>query len=286
MTGDRRHDAFLKSSGPAYLRTLLGSADEAGVLAALRAATFSNAQNFELLTSELLFTDRLFMRGHEELSAMFGGGVGISQFPAHAVRWENVGSDLAVWVQEATLTRFRARAYNFARTEKLFAMQHWRLQPGRYRLEVRPNQTGALPLWSREVKLRHRGDSIPLALPSGRELVVAMTQLETFPWNPATLPDLAAATAPSSATGKPVRWEIHNLGCVPAKDVSVQLRVNDEPVETQIIAEVPPVRDYKIGTVTVSFKHDGPATGMSLVVDPQDQISEITEQNNRSDRRR
>lgn len=103
--------------------------------------------------------------GHEELAAMFGGGVGRSQFPAHAVRWENAGCDLAVWVQEATLTRFRARAYSFAAAEKPVAMQHWRLHPGLYRLTLTPNQPGVLPLSSRAVELRHRGDSIPLNCP-------------------------------------------------------------------------------------------------------------------------
>ncbi len=286
MTGDRRHDAFLVGNGPAYVRTLLGARDEPGVLEALRVATLSNAQHFELLTSEVLFTDRIFMRGHEELAAMFGGGVGISQFPAHAVRWENVGGELAVWVQEATMNHFRARAYSFASTEKTCAMQHWRLRPGRYRLDVRPNESGASVFSSRVVDLRHRGDSVPLELPAGREVIVELTQLETLPWNPAKLPDLAAATGPSSRGTDQITWEIYNLGCVSAKNVAVQLRANGRPVETQTIAEVPPVHDYKIGSVKALFGYPGSTEGLSLVIDPDERIEEITKRNNRSERRK
>jgi hypothetical protein len=283
MTGDPRHDDFLGRSGPAHVRTLLGRPDEAGVLAAMREATSSNAQNFELLTHEVLFTDRLFMRGHEELAAMFGGGVGISQFPAHAVRWENAGGDLSVWVREATLQRFRARVYNFDAAEKPVAMQHWRLRPGKYRLDVR---SGALDAagFSSDVELRHRGDSIPVVLPPGVECTVELTPLEAFAWDPSQLPDLATETKPSSATGEALKWTIYNLGCVPAQDVTVQLRINGKAVETQTIAEIPAVRDYRLGTTNVTFRYSGPVEAAAVSVDPDDRISEITERNNRSDR--
>lgn len=76
-------------------------------------------------------------------------------------------------------------------------------------------------------------------------------------------------------------WEIHNLGCTPAKDVMVQLWVNGQLEESAMISEVPPVRDYRIGASTVTFQYRGLTDKLSVVVDPDDRIDEITERNNR-----
>ena len=68
--------------------------------------------------------------------------------------------------------------------------------------------------------------------------------------------------------------------------MAVQLRANGRPVETQTIAEVPPVHDYKIGSVKALFRYPGSTEGLSLVIDPDERIEEITKRNNRSDRRK
>ena len=281
ISGDTRYDEALRADAMPYVRQLLGEKDEL-LLGNLKQAAQGNSERFEMLTSEVLFTDRIFIRGHEHLYAMYGGGVGdTSGCPGWAVRWEKAGEDLAAWVVEATTARFRARVYSFADAEREFAMQHWRLAPGRYKLTLRADAAEASPLWTREVELPHRGDSVPLRLPAERALVVEMTQLAKRPWDPAALADLAAAPAPSSAVGEPVAWEVFNLGCVTAKGATVRLSCDGRLVESRTLTEVPAARDYALGRAVVRFPYR-PAAGakLTLALDPDDRIPEITERNN------
>jgi hypothetical protein len=281
ISGDTRCDELLRADAMPYVKQLLGG-DEKVVLENLRQTAEGNAQRFEMLTSEVLYTDRIFIRGHEHLYAMYGGGIGdTSGCPGWAVRWEKAGEDLAAWVVEATTAKFRARVYNFARSEKEFAMQHWRLAPGRYKLTLRPDASDAKPLPEHEVELKHRGDSVPVRLPARRALAIEMTQLSKLPWNPTTLPDLAASPSPSSAAGEPVAWEVFNLGCVAAKDVAVELRSNGKPVERCTLAEIAATSGYHLSRATARFRHR-PKAGveLTLMLDPDHRISEITERNN------
>jgi len=283
ISGDQRYDTFLLKSAPPCVRYLLGSEDEKAVLESLQVALKTNTQQYELLTSEVLFTDRVYLAGCAELYAMYGGGVGdTSGCPGIAVRWQNAGEDLAVWVREATQRHFVARVFSFAEHAKHYAMQHWRLTPGQYRLSLRPDGPAGPALETRDVELQHRGDSIPLALPPHQSLVVELTQLRRFNRRPTQLPDLAAAPAPAvRPKGGPLSWDIYNLGPAAAKEVKVQLLLAGEVVETRIIDLVPPLSDYQSGVSRVTFDH--PGTGpLAIVIDPEDHIDEITERNNRA----
>ena len=280
ISGDTRYDELLRADAMPYVKQLLGG-DERLLLDNLKQTAEGNSQRFEMLTSEVLYTDRIFIRGHEHLYAMYGGGIGdTSGCPGWAVRWEMAGEDLAAWVVEATTAKFRARVFNFARGEKKFAMQHWRLAPGRYKLTLRLDASDAKPLEEREVELSHRGDSIPLRLPARRALVVELALVSKLPWEPTKLPDLTAAAAPSSANAG-IAWEVFNLGCVAASDVAVELRSNGTPVGRCTLEEVPATAGYCMGHATARFQHQPASKAkLTLVLDPAGRIPEITERNN------
>jgi hypothetical protein len=282
ITGDKRYDAFLAQAGPACVRYWLGGATDKAVLRTVRSAIRANARNFEMLTSEVLFTDRVSLAGFGELYAMYGGGVGdLSGCPGWAVRWIGAGQDLAAWVQEATQERFRARVYSFAVADKSCAMQHWRLAPGQYQLVLRLDKAEADPLSSNRITLHHRGDEVPLTLPPHQPLVVELEQITASSWDPARLPDLAASRAPTSASDEQVCWPIYNLGSLPAENVPVQLLEAGRCVEVHTVAELPPTKDFKVGRVDVTFQHRHAGKPLSIVIDPDDRIPEITEHNNR-----
>ena len=108
-----------------------------------------------------------------------------------------------------------------------------------------------------------------------------MTQETKLPWNPATLPDLAAAPAPSSSVGEPIVWEVFNLGCAPAKGASVSLLVDGRAVENCTLTEVPATCDYALGKAVARFqRRSTPGAKLTLLLDPDDRIAEITERNN------
>ena len=50
-------------------------------------------------------------------------------------------------------------------------------------------------------------------------------------------------------------WNVYNLGCVAAGDVTVQLLEEDQPVETVTLERIPPSRDFRLGTARAAFKH-------------------------------
>jgi hypothetical protein len=281
ITGDERYDEFLRAESVPLVQYQLGGADRGDVVNALRAAIDYNATNYEMLTSEVLFTDRVFLKGANEIATIYGGGVGISRCPSQAVRWENGGEDLAAWVEEAGHTHFRASVFNFAAQERQVGMQHWRLQPGVYSLSLRSEESPGTGEPPQTVTLRHRGDSIPLSLPSRVSYEVELKQVNRFAWDPSTLPDLAAPRKPKSVSARQVEWKIFNLGSQAAHAVQVELRAGETVLAQQRIAELPGVRDYRLGEAMVSFACEVPDVPLTLLLDPQDDIAEITERNNR-----
>ncbi len=285
ISGDRRYDDYLAQHGPVQVRYLLGAIKEKAFIESLRNSVQSNTSHIEMLTSECLFTDRIFLAGVSELYTLYGGGIGdLSGCPGHAVRWENTGEDLAAWVEEASQSRFRARLYNFAHDDKKFGMQHWRLAPGRYLLELHRRSSKADSLIKKVVEISHRGDTIFFDVPPEEELLVELTQQEAYAWNPAQLPDLATTRKPTSQEGETVVWPVYNLGSAPAREVHVQLLEDGRVVEIATISEISPVANYQLGVANVQFQHIRTEAALSLQVDPEDRIDEITERNNRSDR--
>lgn len=279
VSGDGRHDGALAKLGHIYLRHLLGGATEDYTVAQLERAATANSGNFEMLTAEVLFTDRVWLKGTDQIYALYGGGVGdLSGCPGHAVRWENAGEDLAAWVVTATSDAFRSRVYSFAPEPKEFGMQLWRLSPGRYRLSVRATDAEDRQI----ISFGHRGDTVPIALPARRECVVELSQVERYDWDPATLPDLAVGEhLKRSQDGKTLTCTVLNLGSVPATKVTVRLCAHGQVLAEKAIPSLPAMAAMNPTGQRVTFDVSGDAAPLAVVVDPEDRIAEITERNNR-----
>ncbi|MHC4406591.1 MAG: CARDB domain-containing protein [Planctomycetota bacterium] len=160
-------------------------------------------------------------------------------------------------------------------------MQHWRLIPGRYRLTLRTAGDPSAKIVDQTIAFHHRGDDIPIVVPPRRETLVEIDQLETYAWDLATLPDLAAAPEPKGLAGDRIVWTVHNLGAAPARSVVVEFLVPGLPPATRTIGNTPPVQDYKVGSATVSFPVPDGNQPLTLILDPANKIAEITERNNR-----
>ena len=138
ISGDSRYDKTLRTDATPYVAQLLGGGKKQ-LLDKVKQTAQGNAERFEMLTSEVLFTDRIFIRGYEYLYAMYGGGIGdTSGCPGWAVRWEKAGEELAAWVVEATPARFRAPRLQLCRERT--RLRHAALAP-----RSRPIQAGSAP---------------------------------------------------------------------------------------------------------------------------------------------
>ena len=152
-------------------------------------------------------------------------------------------------------------------------------------MTISKNDSAQEPIWQRQLMLEHRGDTISIELPPKQEFVVEFSLSKPFPWNPSQLPDLAAAAEPVSVGSDRIDWQIFNLGNTAARNVTVQLSVGGKTHATQTIRELPAISDYRLGSQVLSFSgvsHEGELT---IVIDPENVIDEITERNNRASRR-
>lgn len=140
-TGDRRYDPVLKElTKSRYLKFRLTGDDTAlatagqGVIDRLRV-------NWPLLTSEVLFTDRVYVSGRSDevdigdLIAMMTGAL-TTDSPYYHVTWNDRVGDLAYLVREARTDGLRLDIAAFGKNAKVTA-KFWQLRKGAYCLAIR-----------------------------------------------------------------------------------------------------------------------------------------------------
>ena len=93
---------------------------------------FSN--NFEMYTSEVLYTDRVYYPLTPEYRWLLFGGEAPrgDRYPTFAVTWPAAQAEFARAVLEATPEKVRLRAYSFEAGKRMALVRLWRLKPGRY----------------------------------------------------------------------------------------------------------------------------------------------------------
>jgi hypothetical protein len=161
LTGDARFDAaFGYDAAPSDD----GLLREATRLARETERRF--AVNFEIMTSEVLYTDRVYYPlppGYR--AALFGGGTPRGdRYPTFAVTWPVAEAEFARLVTSAGPGEVRLRLYNFEAEQKLAPVLLWRLGLGQYTWES-GGQRGGFTV----DRLPHR---LELPLPPRREVTV------------------------------------------------------------------------------------------------------------------
>ena len=117
-------------------------ADDDGVLAGMarqaREMEKRLAVNFDMYTSEVLYTDRVYYAlPGEYRQRLFGGEAPRGErYPAFAVTWDPSAEEYARAVLESTPQSLRLRAYNFEAKAVTARLRTWRLKPGKYTLEA------------------------------------------------------------------------------------------------------------------------------------------------------
>jgi len=87
LTGDTQHDDLFRDGGSSYLRWRL-TGDMSYLVSSCESSIESMRINQPFVTSEVYFTDRVYVRGAEHLLAMYTGDVtGAGDFPSFAVTW-------------------------------------------------------------------------------------------------------------------------------------------------------------------------------------------------------
>jgi len=299
LTGDTRYDSYLAEHGVPYARWL-ATRDKTHLVAGCRQTIEATKHNFEMLTSEVLFTDRVSLPGTDHLFSMYTGGAGIAaQFPSYAVTWSGVTKNFAALVLNADGRRVKVLAHNFEPHPQNARMRLWRLQPGTYRLRVgddRNHDDAADSVReAAEFRLGRRGDSVVVTLPSRVLQVIEIEQLQATA-DPGPLPDLAFGPDdvrildqdPVAGESVAVAFTVHNLGAADARDAWVHVYDGEAKPENLIIKRLV---SKMHGADSLTPRHFTEvrrwvATAgehvLTFIIDPDDQVAELNEGNNRA----
>lgn len=143
LTGDIRFDSLLLQHAPYYVRYRI-SKDESYLSTGLDQFLTTTAYNKEMLTSEVIFTDRLLATNErygarldsEALKAMLTGDVVIaSTSPYLAITWEKTFPGFTALLEEQSPTKLRVSIYNHGSQAGKASLRFWQLAPGRYRIQ-------------------------------------------------------------------------------------------------------------------------------------------------------
>ena len=230
-------------------------------------------------------TDRVFtFRAATPIACYIGDAPNRNAWAGlNAVSYENLrGDDFAALVWDAATNRLRVAFFNFTTEPLAGVMRVWRLDHGMYQVRVGPDtdDDGAMDSVDEDqVRELRRFSPIALSLPPRQITVVQADSVQPLDdirdrADLALSPlDLSVLPNGSAEVG------VHNIGVLPASNVTVTLERYGQPVATQTVAALDAPLDFlpRKATVTFSPVQDGDV----VAVDPLNEIPEITEHNNR-----
>jgi hypothetical protein len=195
---------------------------------------------------------------------------------------------VAAHVLEASPQRLRVALYNFAVRPRKVRMRVWELAAGTYRLREGPDvdQDDRIdgPAGGREVALQ-RASWLDLGVPSREVYVVELEQKQARP-RPELLPDLAVGAGDvfyDRATDR-LKVVVHNIGSAAAEKVVVRFETSDGTLLAErVIARLEAPLDLRPKTAVVWLAQPllHPTAGITVRLDPEGRLDEITRANNR-----
>jgi hypothetical protein len=166
LTGNTDFDALLLLYAPHYIRYQI-TKEEKHLLAGLEKFNQSTGYNWEMLTSEVVFTDRLLATDveygqrldSEILKAMLTGDVIVSSTsPYLCVTWSKTFEGFTALVKGYSPKTLNVELYNHSSKTEKAAFRIWHLPKGTYRLKT---NTGEEQI----IKIRKAGEQVAMANP-------------------------------------------------------------------------------------------------------------------------
>ena len=169
LTGDDRYEDLILTFGTPYTRYRL-SGEEQYLLDGLDTLFQSVRYNVPLLTSEVLHTDRVSVRGADLLKAMLtGDGIPESMSPYYAVSWEETDETFTALVTDTGRDRLGVQLFSHAPDHREIVMRIWQVEPGTYSMISRTDES---LIEEKEIEVTERGQRISLFLPGQKLLTL------------------------------------------------------------------------------------------------------------------
>ena len=267
LTASGEFDEYLKSHGEDYAKYLITN-NKSYISSGCDRIIEDLKYNYPLRTSEVKFTDRVYVTYADHLYAMYTGGIGYGgEYPGAAVTWQNTGKDVAILVARGDARRVKILIYNFAEQKKVSA-RFWRLEPGKYEI-----QSGIDENYDDEIDsagqikfydVVERGEKFEFELPSKQLFISELSQIKPDQTTYFPRVDLALAEnditfsndSPLAGDIIYISAKVHNIGNLPAQDVMVELYIDDIKVKSKNIEYIDAPNDLYPRWEIVTFPWD------------------------------
>ncbi|MBN9381407.1 MAG: hypothetical protein J0H74_11610 [Chitinophagaceae bacterium] len=239
ITSSPLYDSLVATYGEPYSKYLV-TATEKDIDSALQQMLTGLRYNFPMLTSEVKFTDRVYVPGGDILTGMYTGHFGAGyEYPALTATWKHTGPDIAIFVRRGSGSGASISLFNFG-APKTVTLRTWQLKPGRYVVATSADNTHTTS--QDTVDIKERVSDIPLFIPAGKNILVEIRQLRPAPASTIDAPDIALAErdiilTPGTGKGKPmdISCRIHNIGRLTAKNITVTCFVDNQKIKEAFI---------------------------------------------------
>jgi hypothetical protein len=141
-SNDTRFDDLLKKYGSPYTRFRL-TGDETDLAKGYDKMLQHLRYNFPLVTSEALFTDRVYLTDDNEYdpadyarALLTGDEIQISASPYPSITWAECPDDLTVLVSESTPKSLKINLFLHNSQNKKATVKLWQLETGRYKITI------------------------------------------------------------------------------------------------------------------------------------------------------
>jgi hypothetical protein len=281
VSGDSQYDDLLRERASGMMRYHFdGQTDR--LKRELESIIEGLSVNVPMLTTEVLFTDRVSIPGGAALTSMITGSFGNpTYYPLHAVTWDGIGDEAAVFVADADSRSLNAQLYAFTETPHTLTMRLWRLKKGEYEIRL-TDEKNEETFINQKFQYLERGQSFDLTLPSQRLLKISIQQLRVVEMQE-YLADLAIGPA-DVARVKPgiLSVTVHNIGSAPAYPFTLHVT---PPVGLTIRKrcrgiEAPLDLTAKSKTFEITYTPPSAKGNFLIELDAEKEIDEISEWNN------
>jgi len=240
-----QYEALIAERGNAYAQYLLKK-DPTLIENGLEEALSTLRYNLPLYTSEVKFTDRVYVQGDELLTGMYTGHIGSGfEFPFLQVSWENTGTQVAVLVEQASDSALDISIHNFD-TQRKIGMRTWRLPQGKYALSLRSKDSGAI-VQTDTIHIAERGQLTPIELSQQGTYYLSVSRLSIasealFPRPDVALSNLKLLPLAGQKDSVAIELTVHNIGNLPTGEITLQVNTTlDSPtLFTYQLPSIPP----------------------------------------------
>ncbi len=176
LSDNTKYDALLKKFGGSYIKYRM-TGDEGYLDSAAKPILKTIRYNTPMLTSEVLFTDRVYIArtdgGEDPTPQMLGmltGGVSIAS-PYAEVTWEASPDGFTGLVSKATRDSLSVDTYLFNSSEQTIQFRPWRLEAGDYILKVVSANKQVL---KKKVSIEQIGDLVSVSVKPNEKYTITL----------------------------------------------------------------------------------------------------------------